>query len=198
MKTFRLVNLVKSSKASNRTKTTKFEIFWPEILEKTQRNFPSSFQFFPLVDMWDESTQSTSPIAVETPPPPPPDLKIATANEVHNKLYKLSEKWKFDFFGTREANISNINDILESSQTSVDIDFDEENKMVARILCVVCQRPIRIGYLKHKTRNGETYNFSNTNYFHHLKMHTKYPRTSRGGAKHSVVPKTEDENSSFL
>lgn len=126
--------------------------------------------------MWDDATENSST----------PTMKSQTT-DIQTKLYNLAEKWKFDFFRSRESNVTNINDILETSSTAVTIDYDEAQKMVARIYCVICQRPIRIGYLKHNTRNGETYNFSNTNYFHHLKMHSVMRHVARTKKNHDPV-----------
>lgn len=58
-----------------------------------------------------------------------------------------------------------------NSQAVVTVDFDEAGKLITIINCVICSKPIRIGYGKTMTRHGYSYNFTNTNFFHHLKTH---------------------------
>lgn len=110
-----------------------------------------------------------------------------TLEFIRDRLFKLSEKWKIDFFTTREANFENVRCIL-SQETTVTTEFDSFGKLVGKIYCIVCSRPVRIGYIKHKTRNGDSYNFTNTNYFHHLRTHS----TSRS-RQNEVAAKKDKE-----
>lgn len=97
-----------------------------------------------------------------------------TLDNVKDRLTKLADKWKKDFFATRAANFENLESVL-AKDSVVTTEYDELGKLVGKIHCVVCARPVRMGYLKHKTRNGESYHFTNTNYFHHLRTHSTVP-----------------------
>lgn len=145
--------------------------------------------------MWDESLENTT-----TTTDIKNELNKPSQTEVHNKLQKLAEKWKYDFFSCREASVDNIQEVLDSNNTVVSIEYDDTQKMIARIFCVICSRPIRIGYLKHNTRNGETYNFSNTNYFHHLKTHSivKHVAVSRSMKRLTASSVSECESSILI
>lgn len=106
-----------------------------------------------------------------------------TLESIRARLLKLSEKWKIDFFASREANFENLRQIL-SNETMVTTEYDNFGKLVGKIYCIVCAKPVRIGYIIHKTRNGNSYNFTNTNYFHHLRTHcTSRSRMNETGRK---------------
>lgn len=62
---------------------------------------------------------------------------------------------------------------LEKLFANITCDLDEQGKLVTIIECIVCSKHIRLGYQKNRTRNGNSYNFNNTNFFHHLRTHFK-------------------------
>lgn len=109
---------------------------------------------------------------------------------VKERLTKLAEKWKRDFFATREPNFENLETVL-AKDTHVTTEYDDLGKLVGKIFCIVCLKPVRMGYLKHKRRNGETYHFTNTNYFHHLRTHSTEPNVRMKKSEQVLVKKEQ-------
>ncbi|XP_063707490.1 uncharacterized protein LOC134836170 isoform X3 [Culicoides brevitarsis] len=90
--------------------------------------------------------------------------------KIREKVFRLAEKWKLDYISAKKATHPSLLN-YSNAQAIVTVDFDETGKLVTIIECVICTKPIRIGYGKTMTRHGYSYNFTNTNFFHHLRTH---------------------------